>query len=431
MRQPVKQPTSSEIRSQWRLLTSAGAGIIFSVLVLPYYTIGVMVVPITEEFGWSRASFLAATFFSAGLGAVTSPLIGWLCDRYGSRRVALPSIAGLSGGFLLAASIDGEIWLLYLAYASMAVLGAGTIPVTWTKAITDSFDKQRGLALGLALSGTGICGILMPQFATYLVEDFGWRTAYVGLAVLPLLIGLPVVFWGFRPIEAGTRDDQVTPSYLDYGLTLRQASRRSTFWVLLISIFLVYMAASGIGANLYPAITDAGMSTSDAATVLSFFGGAVIAGRLLVGYLVDKFWAPGVAAGTMVLPLIGCLMLIEPEGFYSSVIAAVLIGMAAGAELDLMSFLASRYFGQKHYALIYSVLYMALAICSGGAPLVFASIYDQTSSYAISFSIAAGLFGAGGLVVLLMGRYPCVPSIESGQPKVDDLPYHRKNPDPI
>jgi MFS family permease len=108
----------------------------------------------------------------------------------------------------------------------------------------------------------------------------------------------------------------------------------------------------------------------------------------------------------MVLPLIGCLMLMQPEGFYSSVVAAVLIGMAAGAELDLMSFLASRYFGQKHYALIYSVLYMALAICSGGAPLIFASIYDSTASYAISFAIAAGLFGAGGLTVLLMGRYP-------------------------
>ncbi len=402
----------SELRQDWRLLSSAGTGIIFSVIVLPYYTIGALVVPVTEAFGWSRAEFQAAILFSAGLGALTSPLIGYLSNRYGPRRVALPSMVGLSLGFFIASTIEGELWLLYSAYACMAILGAGTIPVTWTQAITDTFNRQRGLALGLALTGTGICGVLMPQFATYMVAEHGWRAAYIGIGLAPLLIGVPVVFWGFRPrkgaVPTPTEDTPPlsTQEAPQDGMTLREAAATSKFWVLLASIFVVYMAASGIGPNLYPAITDAGMSLSQAATAQSLFGAAVVAGRLMIGYAVDRLWAPGVGAVTMILPVIGCVLLVEPSSFLPTAIAAILIGLAAGAELDLMSYLASRYFGQKHYAQIYSILYMALAICSGGAPLIFASIYDSTASYAVSFSIAAGLFALGGLVMLLLGRYP-------------------------
>ena len=83
------------------------------------------------------------------------------------------------------------LWMLYAAYGAMAILGAGTIPVTWTRAITLSFHRQRGLALGLALTGTGICGVLVPQYATWLVENYGWRVAYAGIALLPLMVAGP------------------------------------------------------------------------------------------------------------------------------------------------------------------------------------------------------------------------------------------------
>ncbi len=391
-----------------------------SSLVLPYYSVGALVVPITEELGWTRAQFQTAILFSSGLGVITSPIVGWLCDRYGARRVALPSILGLTLGFVLAASQNGALWMLYLAYAVMAVLGAGTIPVTWTRAITTNFFKQRGLALGLALTGTGICGVLIPQYATWLVEIAGWRGAYVGIALLPLLIALPLVFFGFRPRERHHHDDQAVAAPHETGLTLKQATRGYRFWVLLLSIFVVYMALSGIGANLYPAVTDAGMSNSNAATVMSVFGGAIIFGRLLVGYLVDKFWAPAVASISMLLPTIGCWLMIDPQNFWAAATAAALLGLAAGAELDLMSFLAAKYFGLKHYAKIYAVLYMALATCSGTAPLLFATVYDRAGSYSVGFMIALGLFLVGAATVLLLGRYPPEGSLEAAGAKTSN-----------
>lgn len=396
---------ASEIRRGWALLASAGAGVFCSVIVLPYHAIGPLVVPVTTELGWSRAEFQAAIAFSAGLGALTAPAVGWLCDRFGARALAIPGLVGLSCGFLIAAAMNGELWMLYLAYGAMALLGAGTIPVTWTRAITTNFFKQRGLALGLALSSTGICAALVPQYVTWLTEHYGWRQAYVGLAMLPLLFALPFVFWGFRPLE-GNDQSVASAAANATGLTLGQAMQQPRFWVLLASIFAAYMAFSGIGPNMIPALTDDGMAPATAASVMSAFGIAIIVGRIVVGFLVDRFWAPGVAFLSLCLPVVGCLIMLSNPGYFSASVAAALIGFAAGAELDLLSFLAARYFGLAHYAKIYSILYMSLAICSGTAPMLFARVFDVTASYDVSFYVATGLFVLGAVLVLFLGRYP-------------------------
>ncbi len=380
-----------------------------SSIVLPYYSIGALVVPVTSEFGWTRAQFQTAILFSSGLGALTAPVVGWLSDRYGARRLALPGLVGLSIGFLIAASMNGQLWMLYLAYGGMALLGAGTIPVTWTRAITTNFFQRRGLALGLTLTGTGICASIVPHYAVWLVEDYGWRVAYVGLALLPLLIAGPLVFFGFRPregLDGGSEEEQVP----QWGMTLGEAVKGYRFWVMLASVLTVYMAFSGISPNLIPALTDEGFSASEAASVLSVFGVSIIIGRIAVGYLVDRFWAPGVAMVAMLLPVVGVLLLIDVQSLAVAGVAAFLIGFAAGAELDLMSFLAATYFGLKHYAKIYSILYASLAVCSGTAPMLFARVYDVTLSYDFGFYVAAVLFGLGAFIVLTLGRYPSPPS---------------------
>ncbi|NJO12366.1 MAG: MFS transporter [Gammaproteobacteria bacterium] len=106
---------------------------------------------------------------------------------------------GSESGFFRRGRSGGHLWVLYFAYAVMAILGAGTTPITWTRAIAAGFDRQRGIALGLTLTGTGICAMLSPIYAVWLVEHFGWRGAYVGLGLLPLLLAGPLVFIGFRP----------------------------------------------------------------------------------------------------------------------------------------------------------------------------------------------------------------------------------------
>ena len=171
-----------ELRRKQSLIVSSAFGVACSSIVLPYYTMSALVGPVTEEFGWDRSDMLLSLVFSSGLGAAVSPIVGVLIDRFGARRIALPSLVGLSAGFALASQVDGQLWLMYAAYAVMAIGGGGTIPVTWSRALTTNFAKRRGLALGIALSGTGVCGAFAPNYTVWLTDAFGWRVAFLGLA---------------------------------------------------------------------------------------------------------------------------------------------------------------------------------------------------------------------------------------------------------
>jgi len=404
--------TDQELTQRWPLIMATCIGIMSASFVLPYYSIGALVAPVTEEFGWSRAQFQAAILFSSGLGALTSPIVGWLNDKYGSRRVALPSLIGLGIGLLAASQIEGELWMLFLAYGMMAILGAGTIPVTWTRAIATSFFKRRGFALGLALTGTGICASVAPHYTIWLSDQFGWRGAYIGLALIPIVIAWPTLYFLFKPLETADAEEQPTESASEFasaiqtGLTLGEAVRGYRFWVLLLSILFAYQGFSGMLANLVPSLTDDGLSREAAATVQSVFGISILVGRVLVGYAIDRFWAPGVTAICLALPAGGAALLYGPQSFEIAAFSAFLIGFAAGAELDLMAFLAARYFGLAHYAKIYSILYATLAFCSGTAPMVFASVYDNTGSYDLGYVIATALFLVSVVMILFLGRYP-------------------------
>ena len=399
---------TSEVRRGWLLILSSGLGVACSSVVLPYYSIGALVGPLTQEFGWSRADVQFAILFSSGLGVLTAPIVGALSDRYGPRALVLPCLLGLGLGFFVAAGSQGHLWIFYFAYGVMAILGAGTTPITWTRAIAAGFDKQRGMALGLTLTGTGICAMLSPVYTVWLVEQFGWRGAYVGLGLLPILLAGPWVFFGFRPprVAEHSRSAAVPVASNVWGLSLTEAFRSYKFWVLCVSIFAVYLAMSGITPNLIPAMTDKGLTVGSAARIQGLLGIAIILGRLVVGVLVDRFWAPGVALVSLLLPVAGCLMIAGTTSLPVIYVSVLLIGFAAGAELDLMAFLVSRYFGLRHYSKIYSIMYALLAFGSGTAPTLFAAVYDRTLSYEVSFIAAAALFAVGAVVVLALGRYP-------------------------
>ena len=182
---------------------------------------------------------------------ITAPIVGSLVDRVGVRRMALSGLVGLAIALALASRSSGDLWMMYLSYSLMAILGAGTIPVTWTRAVTATFFEQRGLALGIMLSGTGICAIVIPQYTVWLVEQFGWRTAYIGLAALPLAFAGPLVFLFFHPVTIDSEKPQ-EKAEMETGLTLAEAISGYRFWLLLLSIFLVFTAMSGIVTKLIP-----------------------------------------------------------------------------------------------------------------------------------------------------------------------------------
>jgi OFA family oxalate/formate antiporter-like MFS transporter len=397
-----------EFASGYRMLIACVAGIAFGSVGIAVYSIGAFVDPLGREFGWSRTDVQTALLFSSGLGGLMAPFIGHLVEQYGARPLALIGLVGVAVGFVIAAMNDGELWLFYLAFALIATLGGGSGPISWTRAIAGHFHANRGLALAVALSGTGFVAIIAPPYVVWLTESFGWRVGFFGVAALPIGIALPLALIFFRPSDkariGGEADATVAVEVA--GLTTRQAMAGYRFWVLLVSIFALYLGIAGMIPNLIPALTDKGIAPQSAALATSAFGISVIMGRVAVGWLIDRFWAPGVAAMILTPATIGCLIMMGQPTIEPAILAAALVGLAAGAELDLLAFLTARYFGLKNYARTYGFLFAGVAIAGGIGPMAFAYIHQVSGSYDTSFAIAAILFATGGPCVLMLGRYP-------------------------
>lgn len=407
----------AELAAGWRVLVASAVGVGLSAISLPFYALGPLAKPIEAATGWAREDIFVAIIFSSGIGALTAPVTGWMVDRFGPRAVALPSILGVSLGLVIAAQAQ-SLAQFYLGFAVTAVLGAGTNPVLWSRVIAGRFDAARGTALGLALVGTALTSILLPLLIAALVPAVGWRGAMVGLALLPLLVSLPV---GYAWLWPGDRREAASgPEEPLAGLTLPQAVRSYRFWVLGASVLSAYLAISGLLANLVPTLSDRGIGAVRAASLAASVGLAMIPGRILVGLLVDRFWAPAVGLVVIGLPVLSCAILASSDSALLLLLACLLLGLAAGAELDLLAFLTSRYFGLAHFAKIYALLYMALAAGSAFAPTLFARAVSAGGLDA-ALGLTALLFAVGALLMPLLGRYPIAGPLRPSGPVDEGL----------
>ncbi len=383
---------------------------------LPFYTIGVFAVPLTEKFGWGMDTVMAALpIFTIG-AVIMSPLIGFVADRFGARKTALVSVFLFSLTFM-AFSFNTGSHSLYLAlWAILAIVGAGTLPMTWTRAVNNWFNENRGLALGLSLLGTGIFGSLAKLYAASIIENYGWKAAYIGVGLLPLLIALPVGYFFFRDTddpkvaEKVKRLREASPNHEkgnSGGLTLKEAFRGKSFWLLAISFIPISFAIGGPIPNLEKLLGTKGFTTTDAVVIASYLGIAVLFGRLVGGYLLDRLWAPAVAFILLSIPAISCFLLQQGELSYGMAsISIFILGFGAGVEYDLMAYLVSRYFGMKNYAAIYGALYGFFALGAGFGPYIFGRSFMETGSYNTILGYAAIGFLAGSIPLLFLGKYP-------------------------
>jgi MFS family permease len=394
-----------EFRPGWRPLTAATIGAGCGITSIPFYTHGVFVLPIAAEMGWTRGATQFAFTLLMLSAIVCAPLMGMLLDRFGARRVGLVSIPLLGLTFAGLSLATPQIWTYYAAWLVMAVLAAGTLPVTWTRAVTTWFDEKRGLALGITMSGTGIAATIAPVVAAALIANYGWQDAYRALGLIIVLIGLPVVALWFR--EASQADLRGSTPRVLSGITLREAARLPRFWILALSLLFVSTGIAGVISNLVPLLIDRGFDGPVAARYAGLIGIAVIFGRLVTGYLIDRIWAPLIAAIFLSAPAVACLLLASgsPVEFWIG-LAAFLIGFAAGAELDLIAYLTSRYFGLKYYGAIYGAQFAFFAMGAGLGPPMFGFVFDFTASYTPILLVSAVLFFVGGMILLLMGPYP-------------------------
>ena len=405
---------SSEFRRGYKPLLGALIGAGCGLSSVCFYTNGVFVAAISEDMNWSRGAIQIGVSIMILIAVITAPTVGWLIDRYGARRIALISLPlfgiTLSGMSL----VTDQIWTFYAGWTVMSIFAAGTLPITWTKVVNGWFDDFRGMALGLTLAGTGIAATLAPSYVVWLIDIMGWRNAYVALAFTVMAISLPSVYLLFKePAESQSgKVNQIDAAIskqplMATGLSVKEALKGYRFWVLSISLLLVAASISGVITNFVPLLTDKGLSFADAARYAGLIGVSVIGGRLVAGFLMDRLWAPMIAAIFLCMPCLAAFIL--TTGNISPMLlglSALIVGLAAGAELDLMAFLVSRYFGLKHYGALYGGIYIFFSIGAGLAPAMFGWTYDMFGHYQAVLYIAAISSMIGACLMLTLGRYP-------------------------
>lgn len=365
-------------------------------------SIGVFIGDFQRAYGWGRVEISSAVTLLMLFTAFSVPAAGALVDRFGPRRVLAPSLVALAL-CMFALPLVRELWQLQLVYAAMGSLAAGSNSVAYMRVLASWFDRARGLAIGIAGSGTGLGFAYVPLLAQAAKDQGGFAWGYWSLGALVLFVTLPLALLLLKERD-GAAEDVETPAGGE-GRNLKEAARTPDFWVLAAMFMGVTTVLYGLLPHLVPLIGDKGVDPARAAGVASAFGLATFAGRILIGFLVDRFDARRIALAFFLLSALGLPLLAFDLPIWAIYLAAVLLGGSLGAEVDMLAYLVSRYFGLRCFARIFGVLFGAVMLAMGAGPLVFGAIFDATGSYDAMLLAGAPLCAAAALLTLALRSY--------------------------
>ena len=399
----------------WWVVAASIVGVSVGSAQFAFGSLGLFMAPLSGEFGWSRTQMsFALTVFTVAQ-ALAAPLIGYLIDRLGVRRVLLPSLlvyAVLLSGVPLLVT---QLWQLLALFFLVGFLATATNSISYVRVVIAWFDCRRGLALGITMAGGGLGFFYVPPFVQYLIDLSGWRAGYYGLVGL-IILALPVIYVVLRetPWDMGLAPDGIVAEQSDSdaedtrGLLRAEAVKQGNFWKLFVVFALLAFCLYGVLPHLVPMLTDRGMQASQAAMVASTVGVTMIAARWGVGYLLDRFFAPYIALPCFLLSASGLAMLATGATGWPVFVAAAFIGLSAGAEFDLLAFLTGRYFGLRNFAGIYALLFIAFLIGASLGPLAYGAMFEKVGSYAWILAACTVLTASAGLIMASLPRYPAL-----------------------
>nr|WP_321463248.1 MFS transporter [uncultured Cohaesibacter sp.] len=392
-------------RNPWWVVFGAVIGLLVGNGPVMQFTFGVFLKPISQDMGWDRGTISLALNAGLVLTGLATPIAGRLMDRYGIRTIALPAITIFALATASVSLVSSSAAFFVALYSIMGLAAAGQTPMPYSKAIATWFDKKRGLALGIAISGVGLGTALVPKFAMSLIQSYGWREAYIGLGLLTFILAFPAVLFFIRDRRVETGAEGKAKLIVQKGLTTGEALRTADFWLLATSFFFVALAANGAIAHVVPMLTDRGVAPGVAISALSVAGMALIGGRLISGYLLDRIFAPYVAAAFFLAPLAGLLVLMQAHDASLGAVGTVLIGIGLGAEVDLIAFLLTRYLGNRSFGEIYGYLFLVFMLGSGLGPMIMGVSFDHFGGYSeIMMALSVGLV-VSVIIMLRMKPY--------------------------
>ncbi|BCW90918.1 L-lactate transporter [Alphaproteobacteria bacterium SO-S41] len=398
---PSRHPVVAEFQVGWPVLLAAMIGIGVGIIAIPSPAIGVFMRNMQTEFGWSRAEIsLGPTILVATL-ALVAPWLGWLADRVPSRAIVAVSLTALAISLFLFSRLGGALWVYYLGFAIMAAAGSGAATLVYARVLSGAFHQARGLALGLAMIGNGITGVVLPLLLVPYAATHGWRDGFVALALI-VAVATPLVV---LLIGAGRGGKAAKTGNDAPGATFGEALGGRAFWVMAAAFMLIPLAAGGLHLHFLAYLADVGVDAATAGFLASLGGVALVTARLLTGFLIDHIFAPYVAAVMMMLSAlsIGAMAIF---GAPAAALGAIAVGLSIGAELDLIGYMTARYYGMKAYGRIYGILYAVVLVGSAVSPVIYGLAVDLTHSYQAMLTAAAAILAACAVLFLTLPRFP-------------------------
>lgn len=389
----------SELGRYWPIVLGAFIGIGGGFASLYFYTAGVFIKPMAAEFGWTRGQASLGSLATL-VGVVAFPLAGRVIDRFGEIRVALGSGLALAISFTLLGLLTSGLTSFVALVALLTVVAAGSLSIGYNRIIVRHFSAQRGLALGLALTGTAVGSAVAAPLLTTYVSVHGWRQGYYALAIATVVMTAVALLLLRRYGDAGGpgagEADQRSEPWLN-------VCRHPAFASTGLMIFLSATAVLGTTTHIIPLLSDAGLSLGEAAAIASALGFSVIAGRLATGFLLDHWDAGWITCFLFVFASLGALALWtgRPELLLPG---AMLIGFGVGTEGDLLAYLLGRRFPARTFGSVYGAIFGVHAVGGALGGIVAGASVDATGDYSAWLLGASAFLLAAGLIAFLTER---------------------------
>lgn len=396
-----------------------------------YYGFGAFFTPLIREFGWSRAAASFAFSLQRLEGGIVGPIVGFIIDRLGARKLIIFGMAVAGAGFLLFSRVTS----LLTFYGAFLVISFGLsagFGAPFSAAAVNWFVRMRGKALGFLWSGAGFSGLLIPALVG-LIAAVGWRTALVIVGLGCWLICIPAGAvvrhrpepYGYRPdgapadLPSSTPADTAVPTspaqesggagerWPGVELTAREALGTRAFWLLSLSGAVTGMTTGALFVHQIPFLEGIGIPREQAALSITFLTLTSLIGRMGFGLVADRFDKRAVLAAIYGFQTVGMLFLASVRSFWQVFLFLAAYGPSYGGAIPLRPALQGDYFGRRHFASIQGLMNVT-SVFGGIAGPVFAGwVYDVTGGYRLAFLVFAAV-GALGVPLILAATPPRV-----------------------